>query len=67
MLRREFLGVAASGFAATEPINDRRCLEDIISDLEISLRATIPGVKTIKVTYSPADPKIPLMVHAFRF
>lgn len=67
MLRREFFSVTAGGFALTEPIDDKCHLPDAIILLEKSIRAEIPGIKTIQVKCNPADPKVPFMMVAYRF
>lgn len=67
MLRREFFSFTAGGIVATEPIPDNCQLENVLNDLEKSIRSGIPGIKTIQITYNAADPKVPLMVMAFRF
>lgn len=67
MRRREFFGFAAGGLSSTEPINDKLQIEDAIYNLEKSIRSELPDVKTIRVNFNPKDPRVPLMVMAFRF
>lgn len=67
MLRREFFYFTAGGIVATEPIADDRQLNDMLICLEKTIRAEIPDIKTIQITYNAADPQVPLMVMAFRF
>ena len=67
MRRREFFGFAAGGLSSTEPINDKRQIQEAIYNLEESIRSELPDVKAIRINFNPKDPKVPLMVMAFRF
>lgn len=68
MHRREFLSFAAGGAVvlpqAAEANTDR--MDELICRLDAVVRAEIPEVTRVEVTYDPANTKLPLMILAFR-
>jgi len=67
MLRRVFIGGAAAGIgaAAAQPALCRPGLDALVKDIEAVILAEMPGAK-VEITYDPEDPKLPLMILAFR-
>lgn len=65
MLRRVFIGGAAAGISTAHPALCRPRLDALAGDIEAAILAALPGVK-VEITYNPEDPKLPLMILAFR-
>lgn len=69
MQRREFLSFAAAGAAITAPqmaIARPPDLESAIESLKSSIKSNMPGVSRIEICCRPEDPRMPLMIFAYR-
>ena len=69
MHRREFFSLAAMGATIRPQISvakQANGMDSLLEDLKVAIRAEMPGVTRIEVECRPEDPKMPLMIFAFR-
>lgn len=67
--RREFFSFAAAGAAIAPQISVAKQQSDlaaILKDIEETIRDELPGVSRVEIQCRPEDPKIPLMIFAYR-
>lgn len=67
MRRREFFSFAAAGATlAPQVATAMPNLADVLSDIEKAVKADLPGVSRVEISYRPGDNKMPLMIFAYR-
>ncbi|RVG88704.1 hypothetical protein [Sinorhizobium meliloti] len=69
MRRREFFSFAAVGAAVAPQISvakQHNDLGSLLRDLEDAIKGEMPGVSRIEIRCRPEDPKMPLMIFAYR-
>lgn len=69
MQRREFLSFAAAGAAITTPqmaLARPPDLETALEHLQLSIKAHMPGISRVEICCRPEDPRMPLMIFAYR-
>lgn len=69
MQRREFLSFAVAGAAITAPqvaVARPPDLESAIESLKSAIKSDMPGVSRIEISCRPEDPRMPLMIFAYR-
>lgn len=68
MNRREFFSIAAAGavLAPQVSVAKQYDLASILKDLEGALQEEMPGVSRVEIKCRPEDPRLPLMILAYR-
>lgn len=47
-------------------IANRDNMAVLIDEIDAAIRAEIPGIKHVEITYNPGDERVPLMILAFK-